>query len=153
MSDKDLFHLMRLLKDYSTKWETIGLSLGFIQPELNIISGMSKLLVEAPVSYLRELLSQWIQWPTEKHQNNPTLEALYTALRSDLVGLGALAEEVKKEMKHCATGKKNTPKFHSNFCHLPSVFLPSPGIKFCCIVCVCTMYMYLSVAKVNCILI
>ena len=60
---------------------------------------MLKLLVGAPVSYLQELLSQWVQWPTEKHQNNPTLGALCTALRNSLVGLGSLAEKVEKEMK------------------------------------------------------
>ena len=100
---------MRLLWSYSDKWEMIGLCLGFIQRELNIISGMLKLLLGAPVSYLQELLSQWVQWPTEEHQNNPTLGALCTALRSSLVGLGSLAEEVEKEMKQCATGKLVSP--------------------------------------------
>ena len=106
LSERDLVHLMRLLQSYSYKWNPIGLSLGFIQHELNIIFGMPKLLVGAPVSYLQELLSQWVQWPTEGHQNNPTLGALCTALRSSLVGLGSLAEEVEKEMKQCASGKK-----------------------------------------------
>ena len=108
MSDKDLVHLMRLLWSYSDKWERIGLCLGFIQRELNIISGMPKLLVGAPVSYLQELLSQWVQWPTADHPSHPTLGALCTALCSSLVGLGALAEEVEKEMKQCATGKECT---------------------------------------------
>jgi hypothetical protein len=56
-----------------------------------------------PVSYLQELLSQWVQWPTEEHQNNPTLGAL----RSSLVGLGGLAEKVEKEMKQ-VIGRKST---------------------------------------------
>ena len=59
------------------------------------------LLTGAPVSYLQELLSQWVQWPTTDHPNHPTLEALCTALSSSLVGLGSLAEEVEKEMKQC----------------------------------------------------
>jgi hypothetical protein len=103
LSEKDLVHLMRLLQSYSYKWNPIGLNLGFTQHELNTIFGMLKLMVGAPVSYLQELLSQWVQWPTEEHQNNPTLGALCTALRSSLVGLGSLAEEVEKEMKHCTT--------------------------------------------------
>jgi hypothetical protein len=70
---------------------------------------MITLLMGAPVSYLQELLSQWVQWPTEEHQNNPTVRALCTALRDSLVGLGDLAEEVEKEMKQCSTGK-----LHSN---------------------------------------
>ena len=67
------------------------------------------------MSYLQELLSQWVQWPTEEHQNNPTLGALCTALRSSLVGLGSLAEDVEKEMKQCvaATGKLVTPHCES----------------------------------------
>ena len=109
MSEKDLVHLMRLLQSYSYKWNPIGLSLGFTQHELKTISGMLKLVDGAPVSYLQELLSQWVQWPTEEHQNNPTLGALCTALRSSLVGLGALAEEVEKEMKKFITGKLVSP--------------------------------------------
>jgi hypothetical protein len=63
---------------------------------------MLTLLTGAPVSYLQELLSQWVQWPTTDHPNHPTLRALCTALRSSLVGLGSLAKEVEKEMKQCA---------------------------------------------------
>ena len=92
---------MRLLQSYSYKWNQIGLSLGFTQHELRTISNMVILLTGAPVSYLQELLSQWVQWPTTDHPNHPTLEALCTALSSSLVGLGSLAEEVEKEMKQC----------------------------------------------------
>ena len=110
MSEKDIVKLMRLLQSYSYKWNPIGLSLGFTQHELNTIFGMLRLLVEAPVSYLQELLSQWVQWPTTEHPSNPTLEALCTALRSPLVGLGSLAKEVEREM-NARTGKKVcTPK-------------------------------------------
>ena len=105
LREKDLVNLMRHLQTYSYKWNPIGLSLGFTPHELCTISCMVTLLVGAPMSYLQELLSQWVQWPTEEHQNNPTLEALCTALCSSLVGLGSLAEEVEKEMKQCNTGK------------------------------------------------
>ena len=112
MSEKDLAHLMRLLQSYSYKWNPIGLSLGFTAHELSNISCMVTLLTGAPVSYLQELLSQWVQWPTADHPSHPTLGALCTALRSSLVGLGSLAEEVEKEMKQCTTGKLVSP--HSN---------------------------------------
>ena len=105
LSEKDLVHLMKLLQSYSYKLNPIGLRLGFTQHELNTISGMLKLLEGVPVSYLQELLSQWVQWPTTDHPSHPTLGALCTALRSSLVGLGTLAEEVEKEMKQCATGR------------------------------------------------
>ena len=102
MSEKDLVHLMRLLQSYSYQWSPIGLSLGFTQHELKTISGMLALLTGAPVSYLQELLSQWVQWPTADHPSHPNLGALCTALRSSLVGLGSLSEELEREMKQCA---------------------------------------------------
>ena len=102
LREKDVVNLMRLLQNYSYKWNPIGLNLGFTPHELCTISCMLTLLVGAPVSYLQELLNQWVQWPTTEHPNNPTLEALCAALRSPLVGLGRLAEEVEKEMKQCA---------------------------------------------------
>ena len=103
LSEKDLVHVMELLQSCSDKWSEIGLSLGFTQHELSRIS------VGAPVSYLQELLSQWVQWPTADHPSHPTLGALCTALRSSLVGLGSLAEELEKEMKQCTTDKKYAP--------------------------------------------
>ena len=102
LSGKDIVNLMKLLHNYSYKWSPIGLSLGFTQHELNTISSMSRLFHGAPVSYLQELLSQWVQWPTTEHLNYPTLEALCAALQSPLVGLGSLALEVDKEMKEYA---------------------------------------------------
>ena len=129
LSEKDLVHLMRLLQSYSYKWNPIGLSLGFTQHELNTIFGMLKLLLGAPVSYLQELLNQWVQWPTEEHQNNPTLEALCTALRSSLVGLGSLAEEVEKEMKHYATGKLVSPHSKSELGRVPNFCM----LVLCCV--------------------
>ena len=67
---------------------------------------MITLLTGAPVSYLQELLCQWVQWPTTDHPNHPTVRALCTALRSSPVGLVSLAEEVEKEMTQCTTGKQ-----------------------------------------------
>ena len=99
---------MKLLQSYSYKWNPIGLNLGFTPHELSTISCMVALIVGAPVSHLQELLSQWVQWPTNEHPNNPTLKALCSALRSPLVGLGSLAEDVEKEMKQCTTGKWGT---------------------------------------------
>ena len=102
MSEKDIVNLMRLLQSYSSKWNPIGLNLGFTSHELDTISSMSRLFNMAPVSYLQELLSQWVQWPTTEHPNNPTLEALCSALQSPLAGLGSLAKDVEKEIKQCA---------------------------------------------------
>ena len=89
---------MALLQNYSDKWNPIGLCLGFTSPELRTIECMSILLTSAPVSYLQELLSQWLKWPTANHPSQPTLEALCVTLRNSLVGLGGMAIEVDNEM-------------------------------------------------------
>ena len=99
LNERDIVNLLSLLQKYSFKWNEIGLKLGFIAPELHTISSMSRLFVGAPVSYLQELLSQWLQWPTDSHPSKPTLEALCAALRSSLVGLGNLAEKLNEQMK------------------------------------------------------
>ena len=108
LSEKDLVNLMQLLQSYSSKWNSIGLSLGFTLPELNTISSMSRLFNGAPVSYLQELLSQWVQWPTTNHPSNPTLEAFCTALRSSLVGLGSLAQNMENELREHTSGMQCT---------------------------------------------
>ena len=104
LCEKDIFHLLRLLQNHSPKWNEIGLSLGFTPSELDTIRSMLKLLVGAPVSYLQELLTQWVQWPTTDHPKYPTPELLCTALRSPLVSLGSLAQNVEKELKRSTSG-------------------------------------------------
>ena len=102
---------MNLIHSFSNKWNYIGVGLGFIQPELDLISSnLSLLTSDAPVSFLNHLLNQWVQWPTASHPTKPTLRALCEALRSSLVGLGSLAEKVEWEMAHstCATAGKES---------------------------------------------
>ena len=88
LGKRDLAYLLRLLQSYSYKWNLIGLSLGFTPHELYTISSKVTLLTGAPVSYLQELLSQWVQWPTTDHPTHPTVRALCTALRSSPISLG-----------------------------------------------------------------
>ena len=99
MTQRDLVNLLKLLQSHSYQWKMIGLSLGFIDPELTTISNMHRLFMGAPTSFLQELLSQWVQWPTASHPTKPTLEALCAALQSSLVGLGSLADKVNEEMR------------------------------------------------------
>ena len=80
LSERDIAELLNLLQIYSSKWCDIGLSLGFLSPELDTISSMSKLFSGAPTSYLQEILSQWIQWPTVNHPTRPTLETLLSLI-------------------------------------------------------------------------
>ena len=116
MNEKDVYQLLCLLWNHSNKWNTIGLALGFLPSELNTISAMPNLLVGSPQSCLQELLTRWVQWPTNNYRSEPTLEALCKALRSAPVGLGSLADTVYQEMiqntgksavkKHCMITSK-----------------------------------------------
>ena len=105
LSETDVCTLVDLIHNFSDKWNCIGLRLGFIQPELNKIRAMPLLLSTAPKSYLTELLSQWVQWPTVDHPTKPTLRALCEALCSSSVGLGSLAEMIEREMTCPTAGK------------------------------------------------
>ena len=105
LTEKDVAALMNRIHNFSDKWNNIGLILGFTQPELNQIETNLSLLTSSPGSFMKKLLSQWVQWPTKDHSTKPTLEALCEALRSSLVGLGQLAEKVEREMKHAMDGK------------------------------------------------
>ena len=105
MTEDDIVALMKLIRSFSNKWHDIGLGLGFPPSELNQISSNPSLFMSAPASFLKELLSQWVQWPTANHPTKPTLRALCETLRSSLVGLGSLANKVEREMKSLTTGK------------------------------------------------
>ena len=98
MTENHLNVLKRVLHSHSPKWREIGGELGFADPELNLISHAPLLLTTAPFSYLAQLLSQWVQWPTANHPTKPILGVLCTALRSSVVGLGSLAERVEEEV-------------------------------------------------------
>ena len=98
------------------------MELGFTPPELNQIRKNLILLTTAPKSFLTELLSQWIQWPTVDHPTKPTLEALCEALRSSLVGLGQLAGEVEREMRRSTTGKEGHIQKYLCTCRVAGYF-------------------------------
>ena len=105
LTERDIAELFELIHSYSSKWEMIGLQLKFAPSELDYIKSMPLLLTSAPASFLKELLSRWIQWPTPRHPTRPTLRALCASLRSSSVGLGRLADEVEREMMQSITGK------------------------------------------------
>lgn len=91
----DLGRLSVLLCDHADKWRLLGCSLGFLHPQLNQIECKPLLLQGAPLSWLEEMLSQWLQWPTDQHPEIPSIEALCSSLKSTLVGLGATAETLR----------------------------------------------------------
>ena len=51
------------LEPYAAKWRDIGRELGFKMEEMdNIQSNLVLLTQSPPKSFLREMLSQWLQW-------------------------------------------------------------------------------------------
>ena len=106
LHEDDVCQLVTLMQSFSDHWWEIGMELGFTPPELNQIRKNPMLHTTGLRSFLTELLSQWVQWPTKDHPHKPTLGALCEALRSSLVGLGQLAEKVEREMKYSTTGKE-----------------------------------------------
>ena len=107
LTEEDVVALLNLIHNFSDKWHDIGVGLGFAPSELNQISCKQSLFMLAPASFLTELLSQWVQWPTVNHPIKPTLRAICEVLGSSFVGLGSLAEEVEREMKCFATGEES----------------------------------------------
>ena len=84
--EKHFVYLMDRLKDHASKWRTIGCYLGFSQGQLDNIESKPILILTGPVSFLSELLTQWIQ------RGNATLHALKFALNQ--AGLGVLSREI-----------------------------------------------------------
>jgi hypothetical protein len=83
------------LEDRAAKWRDIGRAIGFKQGEMDNIQSDPMLLTQsAPKSYLRELLSQWLQWAPGDRRGSigfATKESLRAALLN--ANLGQLAEQ------------------------------------------------------------
>ena len=103
MKDKDVSFLMNVLSQHSYKWDVIGAALHFIPGELENIRHSPQVIT--PQQRLNAVLCQWVQWPTTAHPQTPTMEILRDALRSDLVGLGAVANKLydaRNQLPSCA---------------------------------------------------
>ena len=103
VTEKELVTLLELIHTFSSQWDIIGMVLGFAPSELDKIKNMSSLFKSAPTGWLKELLSQWVQWPTLSHPTKPTMTALCTSLRSSLVDLGSIVDKMEMEMKMSLT--------------------------------------------------
>ena len=83
------------LKLHASKWWEMGTHLGFSQAELRNIQARPALFNDAPISYLRAMLSDWLEWtcdPASPTHKLATLERLKYAVRQ--AGLGRTAEEL-----------------------------------------------------------
>ena len=95
MRSEDVSFLMTRLHHYAYMWRAIGTALNFQFAEMENIRHSFPTATTSDL--LHVLLSQWSQWPTAEHSQDPTLEKLCDALRSSLVGLGAPASELYED--------------------------------------------------------
>ena len=80
------------MKPAAPQWQAIGDALGFSYSDLTIIQNTPMLIPQAPQSYFREMLSQWLNWAPPNHPW-PTIEALGAALQCS--GSESLAFQLK----------------------------------------------------------
>ena len=96
LTEQDLRKILKLLSPYSHMWSDIGIELGFTNSHLNKIKDNPTLLSNAPSSYLREMLTQWLQWApgdAAGHESYATLESLQRAVSG--AGLGVTAQDLQ----------------------------------------------------------
>ena len=79
--------LQQLLIKHSNKWTGIASHLGFRLSEIEVIQTKPLLMADAPASWLRTMLEQWLEWTPGDDRGStsfPTLENLKDAL----IGVG-----------------------------------------------------------------
>ena len=95
MGDDDHSSIYDKLKDRAANWRDIGKELGFKEGEMNNIQSNLVLLTQSPPnSFLREMLSQWLQWAPGDGRGS-TGYASKESLRAALLrtNLGQLAQQ------------------------------------------------------------
>ena len=95
LKDGDHTSIYNKLEDKAAKWRDIGKQLGFREGEMDNIQSNPVLSTQGPPkSYLREMLSQWLQWaPGDRRGSTSyaTKGTLHAALLR--ANLGQLAEQ------------------------------------------------------------
>ena len=81
LTPQDLYYLTTIMQQAASKWQAVGVALGFLYSDLTIIQQSPMLIPEGPTGYFREMLSQWLKWAPPNHPW-PTLGALENALRT-----------------------------------------------------------------------
>lgn len=97
LTDSDVAPLVETLAPYASKWKNIGLQLGFTVSQLETI--YSSHPGQNTMDYLRSMLSKWTHSPI--HGKYATLEDLSSALRSNTVCLGTVADELAGKLHAC----------------------------------------------------
>ena len=101
---------MGLLCQHSHRWEVIAIALYFLPGELQNINRDHQEVQHC----LNAVLCQWVQWPTATHSQSPTMEMLRDALRSDLVGLGAVANQLYDARNQLPSQRMSPPPVPSS---------------------------------------
>ena len=90
--ERDHAEIIGTLKDYAAHWRAIGAALGFKEGELDNIQANLVLLTQSPpLSYLRQMVSQWLQWAPRDGRGSTgfaTEESLHVALLKANLGAG-----------------------------------------------------------------
>ena len=100
LAESHLPELELQFKDHASQWRDIGTYLGFRQGELDNIQSSGLLLQGAPLSYLRAMLSKWLQWAPgdsrgSTHTHKCTLKSLKSALQNSDLGQTASSLSIK----------------------------------------------------------
>ena len=88
-----------MLHECASQWRRIGLALCFQPRELDVIQSNPLLYARAPVSWLNEMLSQWLKWrPGDERGSGyiPTKKDLQRALLH--IGLSACSDKLPPGM-------------------------------------------------------
>ena len=92
VKEEDISFLMDILCKYASEWKNIGTALNFLPTDLKMID--FSLQATTLQQRLMEILTQWSH---RTHPHVPTVEELCAALRSNLVGLGDVANEIEEK--------------------------------------------------------
>lgn len=90
VKEEDICFLMDILCKYSSEWRNIGTALNFMHSDLKMIDFNPQ-----ATTLQWRLLEVLTQWSHRIHPHVPTVEELCAALRSNLVGLGVVANEIE----------------------------------------------------------
>ena len=71
LTAKDLKALLTAQHETTTKWELLGIALGFDPEDLKIIEQTATLISQGPVAYFKEMLYQWLKWGPPSHKHSP----------------------------------------------------------------------------------
>ena len=92
LAESDMTAFMGKLDSHAHQWRDIATHLGFHQTELDNIQARALLLQGSPQSWLRAMLSEWLQWaPGDSRESSyfATLQALKDALSKSRLGATA----------------------------------------------------------------